>query len=253
MEFQTLERTHTSPESSNGTKTNSHSGAAWECWWWRSAESQASLIFPFFSSFRIVNYTPDLQKSDVDKAVRKALNVWAVVTPLTFKKVYKGIADIMISFESGGGSIVDPVGGISTPSQSFHSVSSLCRTRRLQPLRWTQLAAGARVPARRGNWGRRSLRRGRKLDQRFSRLDSTGVSITTSGDFSKRYLDAVLSAAYNLFIVATHELGHALGMGHSKDPGALMYPSYSYSTGFLLSEDDIEGIQDLYGGKLQRS
>lgn len=130
VEFQTLERTHTSPESSNGTKAISHSGAVWECWWWRSAESQASLIFPLFWSFRIVNYTPDLQKSDVDKAVRKALNMWADVTPLTFKKVYKGIADIMISFGSQGGSIVDPVGGISTPSQSFHSVSLLCRTRR---------------------------------------------------------------------------------------------------------------------------
>lgn len=65
-------------------------------------------------SFRILNYTPDLQKSDVDKAVRKALNVWAAVTPLTFKKLYKGTADIMISFGSQGTFIEDPVGVIST-------------------------------------------------------------------------------------------------------------------------------------------
>lgn len=65
----------------------------------------------------------------------------------------------------------------------------------------------------------------------------------------------LLSAAYNLFIVAAHELGHALGMSHSADAGALMYPVYSYSTGYLLSEDDIEGIQALYGGihRSQRS
>lgn len=60
----------------------------------------------------------------------------------------------------------------------------------------------------------------------------------------------LFSIAYNLFFVAAHELGHALGMSHSSDAGALMYPVYSYSNGFPLSEDDIEGIQALYGGKV---
>lgn len=56
--------------------------------------------------------------------------------------------------------------------------------------------------------------------------------------------------AYNLFIVAAHELGHALGMSHSTDAGALMYPVYSYATGYPLAEDDIKGIQALYGKKI---
>lgn len=74
--------------------------------------SQVLLIFPSLY-FRILNYTPDLQKSDVDKAIRKALNVWAAVTPLTFKKLYKGTADISISFGSQGTLIADPMGVIS--------------------------------------------------------------------------------------------------------------------------------------------
>lgn len=59
------------------------------------------------SCFRILNYTPDLNKSNVDRAIHNALNVWADATPLTFKKVHKGNADIMISFGSKGAVNVD--------------------------------------------------------------------------------------------------------------------------------------------------
>ncbi|XP_025890740.1 interstitial collagenase-like [Nothoprocta perdicaria] len=54
---------------------------------------------------------------------------------------------------------------------------------------------------------------------------------------------------YNLFIVIAHELGHSLGLSHSTDPGALMYPTYSYTDPkeFHLPQDDINGIQAIYG------
>jgi hypothetical protein len=54
-----------------------------------------------------------------------------------------------------------------------------------------------------------------------------------------------IGANIDLFSVALHEAGHALGLGHSDRPGSVMYPYYHLQTG--LSADDIAGIRDLYG------
>uniref|UniRef100_A0A8C3JX27 Collagenase 3 n=1 Tax=Calidris pygmaea TaxID=425635 RepID=A0A8C3JX27_9CHAR len=53
----------------------------------------------------------------------------------------------------------------------------------------------------------------------------------------------------NLFYVAAHEFGHSLGLFHSKDTNALMYPAYRKfdPSVFPLNQDDINGIQYLYG------
>jgi hypothetical protein len=50
----------------------------------------------------------------------------------------------------------------------------------------------------------------------------------------------------DLLTVAAHEIGHTLGLAHSSDPDALMYPSYSGPHRFL-GQDDVAGAQDLYG------
>jgi hypothetical protein len=49
----------------------------------------------------------------------------------------------------------------------------------------------------------------------------------------------------DLFTVALHEAGHALGLAHSDQPGAVMYPYYRQAYG--LTSDDIAAIQELYG------
>jgi predicted Zn-dependent protease len=55
----------------------------------------------------------------------------------------------------------------------------------------------------------------------------------------------VSTSNYNLFVVALHEFGHALGMAHSDVSNAVMYNSYHYVTGLLA--DDINGIWAKYG------
>ncbi|KAM3875319.1 uncharacterized protein ACN63O_000382 [Diretmus argenteus] len=59
---------------------------------------------------------------------------------------------------------------------------------------------------------------------------------------------------YNLFTVAAHELGHSLGLSHSKDPSAIMYPNYKYhnSIQYTLPKDDVLGIQTLYGKPMRK-
>ncbi|XP_072824997.1 matrix metalloproteinase-27 isoform X3 [Vicugna pacos] len=108
-------------------------------------------------TYRIVNYTPDLARADVEEAIRKGLDVWSKVTPLTFTKIPKGTADIMIAFRTRG---------------------------------------------------------------------------------------------FNLFLVAAHEFGHSLGLSHSNDQTALMFPNYVSldPSKYPLSQDDISGIQSIYGG-----
>lgn len=55
-----------------------------------------------------------------------------------------------------------------------------------------------------------------------------------------------VGADLDLFSVALHECGHALGLEHSTDPTAVMYPFYQRVTG--LRADDIAGIRSLYAG-----
>uniref|UniRef100_A0A8B9E6W2 Matrix metallopeptidase 7 n=1 Tax=Anser cygnoides TaxID=8845 RepID=A0A8B9E6W2_ANSCY len=149
-------------------------------------------------TYKIVNYTPDLPQQYVDDAIRRAFMVWSDVTPLKFKKVPWGYADIVIRFarrEHGDGYPFDG--------------------------------------------------RGNTLAHAFAPGEGIGGDAHFDDDERwSRYNQGV-----NLFLVAAHEFGHSLGLGHSNVRGALMYPLYSYVNPetFTLSKDDRQGIQKLYG------
>lgn len=64
-------------------------------------------------------------------------------------------------------------------------------------------------------------------------------------DDSERWVNSETQNV-DLLTVAAHEIGHNLGLDHSNDPNALMFPSYS-GPHRSLGNDDIAGVQSLYG------
>ncbi|XP_072259108.1 stromelysin-1-like isoform X2 [Pyxicephalus adspersus] len=157
---------------------------------------------------RIVNYTPDITKNEVDFAVAQALRIWSEATPLQFLQIFSGNADIMISFASKAHGDFIPFDG---------------------PL---GVLAHAYAP-------------------------SEDIGGDTHFDEDEQW---TLSgkAGTNIFLVALHELGHALGLEHSQDQRAIMYPTLLDNsavdpTKFKLYSDDIAGIQALYGAKTTNS
>lgn len=57
-----------------------------------------------------------------------------------------------------------------------------------------------------------------------------------------------IGANTDLFSVVLHELGHSLGLGHSDNPGSVMYPYYRLVTG--LSEADRQAARTLYAARV---
>ncbi|XP_069495155.1 matrilysin [Ambystoma mexicanum] len=149
-------------------------------------------------TYRITNYTPDLPVTTVRQIIQRAFDVWAEVTPLSFRRVNSRNADIVIQFASGSH-------GDGLPFDGQGNV-----------------LAHAYAPG-------------------------PGIGGDAHFDEDEKWTTTQLGT--NLFLVAAHEFGHSLGLSHSEDPSALMYPFYAYvrTNNYHLPRDDVRGIQSLYG------
>ncbi|MGE5538954.1 MAG: matrixin family metalloprotease [Gemmatimonas sp.] len=67
-----------------------------------------------------------------------------------------------------------------------------------------------------------------------------------SGDVFFDSGDAGFYDPHSFFLVATHEIGHAIGLEHSQTPAAVMYPFYNGALSGL-TDDDIAGARAVYG------
>ncbi|XP_066258810.1 matrix metalloproteinase-14 isoform X3 [Euwallacea similis] len=211
-------------------------------------------------SYKISKYPPKLKRKEVDAEVQRAFNVWTDYTDLTFTPK-SGQVHIEIRFESGEHGDGDPFDGPGgtlahayfPPPEQHQYLTASSLVHKLQPqkrYRNKENYFGVGINHQYNPW---LIFRPWYTPTYTPTFYPQHPAKVFGGDAHFDATEAWSINSYrgtNLFQVAAHEFGHSLGLSHSDVRSALMAPFYrGYDPTFRLDQDDIDGIQALYGKK----